>query len=106
MEKKYRWGIIGAGVIAKKMADALRQNERAELAFVASKSPERAKAFADEQHVPRHGTYDEVVNDESIDIIYVATTHNFHCENARLALEHGKHVLMEKTLYRQRRGGG
>ena len=98
MTKKYRWGIIGAGVIARKMADALRQDANAELYFVASKSAERAKAFAAEQDVPCHGSYDEIVNDDSVDIIYVATTHNFHRENARLALEHGKHVLMEKPF--------
>ncbi len=98
MKEKYRWGIIGAGVIARKMADALKQSERAELYFIGSKSDERAKAFAEEQDVPRYGSYKELVNDESVDIIYVATTHNFHRENALLALEHGKPVLMEKPF--------
>ena len=98
MGKSYTWGIMGAGVIARKLAGALKQTKTAELSFVASKSAERAKAFAEEQDVPRYGSYDELVNDNSIDIIYVATTHNFHRENARMALEHGKHVLMEKPF--------
>ena len=98
MAKKYRWGIMGAGIVAKTMADALRQNKNAELCFVASKSVERAKAWAREQNVPGYGSYEELVNDDSIDIVYVATTHNFHRENARMALEHGKHVLVEKAF--------
>lgn len=89
---------MGAGIIARKMAGALKQTKDAELSFVASKSDERAKAFAREQDVPRYGSYEELVKDDSIDIVYVATTHNFHRENAGLALEHGKHVLVEKAF--------
>jgi dihydrodiol dehydrogenase / D-xylose 1-dehydrogenase (NADP) len=98
MARNYKWGIMGAGVIARKMAGALRQEKDAELCFVASKSDERAKTFAQEQDVPGYGSYEELVNDSSIDIIYVATTHNFHRENARMAMEHGKHVLIEKPF--------
>ncbi len=98
MEKPYRWGIMGAGIIAKKLAAALKQTKNAELYFVASKSSKRAEAWAQEQGVPNFGSYEELVNDESVDIVYVATTHNFHRETAQLALEHGKHVLMEKPF--------
>jgi dihydrodiol dehydrogenase / D-xylose 1-dehydrogenase (NADP) len=99
MEKnKLFWGIIGAGIIAEKMADALNQNKESELLAVASKSPERARIFAKNNNVPQVCTYNEIVNNNDIDIIYVATTHNFHFENAKLALEHGKHVLVEKAF--------
>jgi predicted dehydrogenase len=92
------WGIIGAGIIAKKMAEAIRQTPGVKLLAVASKTPSRAKEFAKENDVPLHLSYDEIVNHKEIDVIYVATTHNFHFENAKLALEHGKNVLIEKAF--------
>lgn len=95
---KLNWGIIGAGIIAEKMADALHHNTDSELLAVASKSNDKAKKFAKNNNVPEAYTYDEIVNHKDIDVIYVATTHNFHFENAKLALEHGKHVLVEKAF--------
>lgn len=97
-DKIYNWGIIGAGIIAEKMADALHQNQNSKLLAVASKSIDRAKNFADKNKVPIACSYNEIVNNNDIDIIYVATTHNFHFKNAKLALEHGKHVLVEKAF--------
>lgn len=96
--KILNWGIIGAGIIAEKMAEALHQNSNSNLLAVASKSTERAKNFAEKNNVSIACTYTEIVNNKDIDIIYVATTHNFHMENAKLALEHGKHVLIEKAF--------
>ncbi len=95
---KIGWGIIGAGIIAGKMADALGCNTESILSAVASKTPARAQAFAEKYGIPKSYTYDEIVNDDEIDVIYIATTHNYHYENARLALEHGKHVLVEKAF--------
>lgn len=97
-DKKLRWGIIGAGIIAEKMADALHQNKDSELLAVASKSIDRAQNFTKKNKVPKACSYNEIVNNNDIDLIYVATTHNFHFENAKLALEHGKHVLVEKAF--------
>ena len=98
MNKKLKWGIIGAGIIADKMADALHQNKDSELLAVASKSIYRAERFAKNNKVPIACSYAEIVNNNDIDVIYVATTHNFHYKNAKLALEHGKHVLIEKAF--------
>jgi len=96
--KKLNWGIIGAGIIAEKMADALHQNKYSNLLAVASKSKERAESFAKKNNVTLPCSYEEIVSNKDIDIIYIATTHNFHFENAKLALEHGKHVLVEKAF--------
>ncbi len=96
--KKLNWGIIGAGIIAEKMAGALHLNQDSELLAVASKSIDRARNFAEANKVPKACSYDEIVSNTDIDVIYVATTHNFHFENAKLALEHGKHVLVEKAF--------
>ena len=93
-----KWGIIGAGIIAKKMVDALRINPNCHLSAVASKSASKARMFADEFGIENAYSYREIVASKEIDVIYVATTHNFHFENAKLALEHGKHVLIEKSF--------
>ncbi|MEE9190018.1 MAG: Gfo/Idh/MocA family oxidoreductase [Candidatus Neomarinimicrobiota bacterium] len=93
-----KWGIIGAGNIAKVMANALKITPNSRLCAVASKTPSRARMFVNEYGVEHAYTYQEIVNSREIDVIYVATTHNFHFDNARLALEHGKHVLIEKSF--------
>ena len=98
MNKKLKWGIIGAGIIAEKMAEALHLDPDSELLAVASKSIDRAESFAKNNNVPKACSYAEIVNNNDVDVIYVATTHNFHYENAKLALEHGKHVLVEKAF--------
>ncbi len=96
--QKIKWGIIGAGIIARKMADALERNPDSQLAGVASKTISKAEKFAEEFGVENAYSYQEIVECKEIDVIYVATTHNFHFENAKLALEHGKHVLIEKAF--------
>ena len=96
--KKINWGIIGAGLIAGKMADALKINPDSQLVAVASKTMPKAEKFAKEFDVENAYSYQEIVECKEIDVIYVATTHNFHFDNAKLALEHGKHVLVEKAF--------
>ena len=96
--QELKWGIIGTGIIAEKMADALRIYSNSQLYAVASKTPSKARAFANKHGVENVYSYQEIVNCREIDVIYVATTHNFHFENAKLALEHGKHVLVEKAF--------
>lgn len=70
-----------------------------DLQAVGSRSPESGERFAAEFAVPRvHSSYQDLVSDPDIDIIYVSTPHPLHAENAILALEHGKHVLVEKPF--------
>ncbi len=97
-KQKLKWGIVGAGNIANKMASALKITPNSQLYAVASKTLSKAKIFADKNGVENVYTYHEIVNSKEIDIIYVATTHNFHFDNAKLALDHGKHVLIEKPF--------
>ncbi len=97
-EKLVGWGIIGAGIIARKFADAVVSAKESRVLAVASKDAKRAADFAAEFAIPRACTYSQLVNDPEIDIVYVATTHNFHYECARLALEAGKPVLLEKPF--------
>lgn len=93
-----KWGIMGPGMVASNMANALKASPNSQLSAVASKTLSRAKAFADKFAVKNTYSYQEIVNDSEIDIIYVATIHSFHFKNAKFALEHGKHVLIEKPF--------
>jgi predicted dehydrogenase len=93
-----RWGILATGGIAATFASDLR-TAGLDLQAVGSRSQESAGTFAARFGIPRaHASYEALVEDPDIDIIYVATPHPMHHENARLALEHGKHVLVEKAF--------
>lgn len=93
-----RWGILATGGIAASFASDLR-TAGLDLQAVGSRSQESADAFAARFDIPRaHASYGALVEDPGIDIVYVATPHPMHHDNARLALEHGKHVLVEKAF--------
>ena len=96
---KLRVGTIGAGWIADKMAEALSPLDEAEVLAIASRSLEKARQFADERGISRaYGSYEELVEDPDVDLVYVATPHSHHYPHARLALQHGKPVLVEKAF--------
>ena len=97
--KTYRIGIIGAGHIAHKMADTLNQMEHAEAYAIASRQLDKAEQFAKDHDMPRaYGSYEELVKDSNVDLVYVATPHSHHFEHASLCIEHGKPVLCEKAF--------
>ena len=99
MSDPVRWGILGAGQIAKKFTAALKQLPDARLVAVGSQSPERAESFGQEFGAPkRYASYAELANDPQIDVVYVATRHPGHNRNALLALGAGKAVLCEKPF--------
>ena len=94
-----RFGIIGAGSIAAHFCKGVKLVEGAEVVAVASSSKERAKAFAQANGVPQaYGSYEEMLRSADINVVYIATTHNFHMDNIRLCFEYGKHVLCEKAM--------
>jgi predicted dehydrogenase len=93
------WGIIGPGHIAEKFAADLQRVPGCTLTAIASRSYDRAKDFASRFHVPEfYGSYDEITNNPNVDIIYIATPHNLHCDNSLLCLSNGKAVLCEKPF--------
>ena len=96
--KKIRFGIMGAGGIARQFVRAVGLVKSAEIVAVASKSIERAENFAKEHGVAEYCSYDSLLARDDIDAVYVATTHNFHYENIKACLENGKHVLCEKAM--------
>ncbi|GAW48555.1 MULTISPECIES: Gfo/Idh/MocA family protein [unclassified Nocardioides] len=93
------WGILATGKIAHEFARDLALVPGARLAAVGSRRPESARAFAD-QHgaAAAYGSYAELVADPTVDVVYIATPHALHLDNARLCFEAGKHVLCEKPL--------
>jgi predicted dehydrogenase len=98
-----RWGILATGGIAAAFASDLR-TAGLDLVAVGSRSQESADAFASRFDIAHaHPSYEALVADPDVDIVYVSTPHPMHHENAKLALEAGKHVLVEKafTLNRQ-----
>ncbi|HTN56739.1 MAG TPA: Gfo/Idh/MocA family oxidoreductase [Protaetiibacter sp.] len=98
MTDRLRWGILGTGGIARLFTSDLNLTDRAVTA-VGSRTQQSADAFASAFGIPRaHGSYEALAADPEVDVIYVSTPHPFHAEGARLALEHGKHVLVEKPF--------
>ena len=92
-------GIIGPGTIAQRLVECASHIPDAHVAAAASKDVGRAKAFAEKFAIPAYfGNYAEMLQSVPIDLVYIATTHNFHYENIMLSLEHGKHVLCEKSM--------
>ena len=94
-----RWGILGAGSIAKRFSEGVKALPDATLTAVGSRDQGKADAFADTYDIPhRHASYEALVADPDVDVIYVATPHNFHKEHSLLALQAGKPVLCEKPF--------
>ncbi len=95
----FRIGIIGAGWIAEKMCDAIAPFTDMEIHAIASRTMEKAEAFAAEHDIRKaYGSYEEMVCDPAVDLVYIATPHSHHYDHAMLALEHGKPVLVEKAF--------
>lgn len=97
--KIINWGIIGLGNIANKFVQDLLNIKGAQLYAVASRSQEKADAFASKHSaIKAYNSYEALVNDSNIDAVYIATPHILHKENTLLCLEHGIAVLCEKPF--------
>jgi predicted dehydrogenase len=94
-----RWGILGTGLIADAFATDLTLTDSGIVAAVGSRSQEAANRFTQRFGIERaHSSYESLVADPEIDVVYVATPHPMHRDNAILALEAGKPVLVEKPF--------
>ena len=97
--KTIRWGVLGAGRIARKFATDLRLVEDAELIAIGSRSQQSADDFNKEFPVKhRHDSYEALAQNPEVDVIYIATPHNLHHENTLLCLNNNKAVLCEKPF--------
>ncbi|MEO8529391.1 MAG: Gfo/Idh/MocA family oxidoreductase [Pseudolysinimonas sp.] len=98
MSNGLRWGVLGAGGIARLQVSDM-QRHGFTVTAVGSRGLDKAQAFADEFGIPKvYVSYEDLVADPDVDAIYVATLHPHHAATARLALEAGKHVLVEKPF--------
>ena len=92
-------GILGAGNISRKVAPALVALPEIKCYAVASRDSEKARAFADEFGFEKvYGSYEALLSDPAVELVYVATPHSHHYEHMMLCLEHGKNVICEKAF--------
>ncbi|MDP2337810.1 MAG: Gfo/Idh/MocA family oxidoreductase [Bacteroidota bacterium] len=99
MSKTYNWAILGCGKIARKFVDDLQLLPNARLYAAASRSLENAQTFASEFGFEKaYGSYEEMVNDSEVDVVYIASPHSHHFEHSLLCLSHRKAVLCEKAF--------
>lgn len=98
MDKNLNWAVLGTGVIANQMAQALQKLGK-NLYAVANRTHSKALSFAEKYGVEKvYDSIDEVFTDENVDIIYITTPHNTHIQYIRKALENKKHVFCEKAI--------
>lgn len=94
-----KMGILGAGNIASTMAATIRELDSVECYAVGARDFDRAEAFAKKYGFTKaFGSYEELVKDPEVELIYIATVHSWHFQHIKLCLEHGKHVLCEKAF--------
>lgn len=94
-----RWGILSTGTIAKNFAETAKKMADVKITAVASRSMKSADAFGYRYGIKnRHDSYEALAADPDVDIVYVATPHSRHYEDVKLMIEHGKHVLCEKSF--------
>ncbi|MBO7334446.1 MAG: Gfo/Idh/MocA family oxidoreductase [Lachnospiraceae bacterium] len=93
-------GILGAGNIATSMATAINGlDDSIELYAVASRDMAKSQAFADKWGVKvAYGSYEDMLKDDKVDLVYIATPHSHHYAHAKLCLDHGKNTLIEKSF--------
>jgi predicted dehydrogenase len=97
--KQIRWGILGTGAVAREFANGLNQVPNAELLAIGSRSKTTAKDFATQFKIPHaYDSYEALVRDNEVDVVYIATPHVMHKDNCILCLEAGKAVLCEKPF--------
>ena len=94
-----RWGIMGTGWIADQFIRSVQAHTRQVIAAVGSRDAAGARGFADRYGIATaHGSYVDLMGDATLDIIYVATPHTAHRDHALMALQAGRHVLVEKPI--------
>ncbi len=99
MKQKINWGLLSTARINRALIGPIRDATRSDLVAVASRSLERAQAYAQEWDIPKaHGSYDALLADPEIDAVYISLPNTLHCEWTIKAAEAGKHVLCEKPL--------
>lgn len=96
----FKFGIMGAGSIAAKFCDAVLKVEGAKVVAISSKNTDRAKNLAEQYQVQHYyGSYEEMLKFEKLDVVYIATTNNYHFQNSMMCIRHGVPLLCEKCMF-------
>jgi xylose dehydrogenase (NAD/NADP) len=99
MDRRLNWGLLSTAKINRALIKPLRASKRTRLLAIASRSISSAEAYAREWNIPRaHGSYEALLNDPEIDVIYNSLPNHLHAEWTIKALRAGKHVLCEKPF--------
>lgn len=99
MSEKLCWGLLSTARVNRRIIKALSGSGRGRLYAVASRDPDRAKAYAAEHGIPKwHGDYDSLLKDPQVQVVYNSLPNSLHAEWTIKALEAGKHVLCEKPF--------
>ncbi len=99
MGKKYKWGILAPGKMALKFTNGLKLLENAQLYAVGSRDYQRAEQFAGDNGFQKYyGSYEELVKDPELDIVYIASPHSHHHKHTLLCLRNRKNVICEKAF--------
>lgn len=99
MSDTLRWALLSTAYINDALIEPIRQAKRSELVGVASRNLERARIYAEKKGIQKaYGSYEELLADPDIDVVYISLPNGLHCEWTVKAAEAGKHVLCEKPL--------
>src|SRR2546423_6821139 len=99
MAKQFQWGLLGTAKINRAILNAMPNSERGEILAVSSRDLDKAQAYAAEHNLPRaHGSYEALLADPQVDIVYISLPNGLHAEWTIKALQAGKHVLCEKPF--------
>lgn len=97
--KTINWGIIGTGKISTEFVKALNETRMTSVVAIASRSEEKAIQFANEYQISTYyGSYEQLLQDEQVEVIYIGIPHSEHYNVAKMCLEAGKHVVCEKPI--------
>lgn len=96
--KKLNWAIVGLGTIAHEFTQQFK-GDCSQIYAACSRTLEKATNFCQQYHIPKaYDSYQKLLMDDTIDVVYIATPHQFHFEEIKQALQHGKHVFCEKAI--------
>ena len=97
--KKIKWGIWGTGYIANRVAQSFKHTQKSQLYCVLSRTPEKAQEFAKKHEaIHAYGNVEEMLADDALDVVYIATPNVNHLENTLSCIKAGKHVLCDKPM--------
>ena len=96
--KEIKWAVLGTGIIANEMAQALIKNGK-NIYSVANRTHQKAVDFAQKYNIGKvYDNMNDVFTDPEVDVVYITTPHNTHLEFMKKAIENGKHILVEKSI--------